>query len=204
MPNLQIHMLRVAGVAFIICDSYRGDINMHDVVAACLLHDMGNIIKFKLDLYPKFLQPEGLGYWQEVQDGFKKKYGNREDEATYRIVGEITNNKNIVKLVKSIAFAKAPENYKHNNFEKKICAYSDMRVIPIGITSAKDRMEEGRKRYLANKNMRKEDTEAFLNCSSHILKIEKQIFSKTKVSPEYITDKRVNSLLEELREFEIN
>ena len=202
MPTLQAHMLRVAAVASIICDNLEISVNKNNIVTACLLHDMGNIIKFKLSLFPQFLEPEGLEYWQDVQNEFKQEYGDKEDEATYRIVQEITDNAKVLNLVKSIAFAKAPENYKHNNYEKKICAYADMRVIPTGITNAKDRMEEGRKRYLANKNLKREDVANFLDYSSHILKIEKQVFSKAKIKPDYITNKNVFPLMRKLEDFE--
>ena len=48
MPNLAMHQLRVAGVAMQICESLDTNIDTNSVVKACLLHDMGNIIKFNL------------------------------------------------------------------------------------------------------------------------------------------------------------
>jgi len=62
MPSLQLHMFRVAGVASVICENFKQPelINQDDIVSACLLHDMGNIIKFNLSLFPQFLEPEGL------------------------------------------------------------------------------------------------------------------------------------------------
>ncbi len=46
MPTLQQHQLRVAGVAKQICDSISEPIDKEVVVDVCLVHDMGNIIKF--------------------------------------------------------------------------------------------------------------------------------------------------------------
>ena len=59
MPQLRTHMLRVAAVGKIVCDAVnekvkqnRGEfVNTKNVVTACLLHDMGNIIKFDLNYF---------------------------------------------------------------------------------------------------------------------------------------------------------
>jgi len=48
-PWLQEHMLRVSAVSSIICDQLGDKVRKHEVVSACLLHDMGNIIKFDFD-----------------------------------------------------------------------------------------------------------------------------------------------------------
>ena len=74
MPTLQLHQLRVAGVAKIIADSFNGEIDKESIVLACLFHDMGNIIKFDLKNFPEYNQPEGIEYWQKVQSEFLEKY----------------------------------------------------------------------------------------------------------------------------------
>ncbi len=51
MPNLREHQLRVAAVAAQICDNFNKPLNKKEIITACLLHDMGNIIKFKLELF---------------------------------------------------------------------------------------------------------------------------------------------------------
>src|SRR3989344_7719535 len=99
MPSLQLHMFRVTSVAQIICESLGENVILvseahpesgswtsqddakNNILSACLLHDMGNILKFNLDLFPEFLQPEGKEYWQKVKDSFEKKYGKDEHEA---------------------------------------------------------------------------------------------------------------------------
>jgi predicted HD phosphohydrolase len=47
MPYLQLHMRRVAAVGELIL-SAESDASKDDVVAALLLHDLGNIVKFRL------------------------------------------------------------------------------------------------------------------------------------------------------------
>ena len=75
MPQLQLHQLRVAGVASIIVDNFQEKLDKDAIVSAALLHDMGNIIKFNLNFFPDALEPEGLDHWQSVKDEFILKYG---------------------------------------------------------------------------------------------------------------------------------
>ncbi|MDE1811126.1 MAG: HD domain-containing protein, partial [Candidatus Micrarchaeota archaeon] len=47
-PSLRMHMFRVAAVGDMICQNWKNDsirINRDEIVAACLLHDLGNIAK---------------------------------------------------------------------------------------------------------------------------------------------------------------
>ena len=76
-PALQLHQFRVTGVALQIIGSIDVAVDADSIIVACLLHDMGNIIKFNLDYFPEFLEPEGLEYWQYVQNEFIEKYNRR-------------------------------------------------------------------------------------------------------------------------------
>ena len=67
MPTLQLHQLRVAAVARLVCDHLTHPINTRDVILACLFHDMGNIIKSNLNHFPEFCEPEGTAYWEKVK-----------------------------------------------------------------------------------------------------------------------------------------
>jgi len=47
LPSLQLHMLRVAAVAKVICDNWIWeDFDKEATMTSCFLHDMGNILKF--------------------------------------------------------------------------------------------------------------------------------------------------------------
>jgi len=59
MPQLDEHQLTVAAVADFICAHFNGNINRNNIVKACLLHDMGNIIKFDLSITNQ-IHPECL------------------------------------------------------------------------------------------------------------------------------------------------
>ena len=67
IPALQKHMLRVAAVASLICNNFNEPLPKNDIITACLLHDMPNILKFKWDSLLEFLEPKGFHYWQNIQ-----------------------------------------------------------------------------------------------------------------------------------------
>ncbi len=94
--GLQEHMIRVAAVAQLICDKSTIKLDTKNIVTACLLHDMGNLIKAKMDSMPELYEPEGVAYWTQVQIEMKYKYGTDEHIATMAIVNEINPGKEAV------------------------------------------------------------------------------------------------------------
>lgn len=120
MPQLQLHQLRVASVASIVMNCFRKPLDKNTVITACLLHDMGNIIKFDLGLYPKYLKGRGLAYWEGVQNKFKRNYGEDEHKATYKICNEIGVNDKVKRTIKAFGFSNSKKIYKSDNFEVKI------------------------------------------------------------------------------------
>ena len=66
MPNLREHMFRVAGVASLICDNLEESLSKKEIISACLLHDLGNIVKFDLESTAKLfsVSEKDLKYWQ--------------------------------------------------------------------------------------------------------------------------------------------
>jgi hypothetical protein len=203
MPQLQLHMLRVAGVAKIICDNFQKEIEKESVITAALLHDMGNIIKFNLNRFPEYLEPKGLKYWEEVKGDYIKKYGQDEHLASEKIAQEIGVSEIVQEIIKAYGFKNAQKTLNYTGFERKITPYSDMRVGVNGIQSMDTRIDAGVKRY--SKGRKKGLNKiTLLDLKNTWRKIEKQIFSHTKISPKNITDKGVAHLLPKLREFEIN
>ncbi len=206
MPSLQLHMLRVAGVARIICENFKKPelINTENIVTACLLHDMGNIIKFDLSLFPQFLEPEGLDYWKVVQDEFINKYGKDEHIATFAIATELGVSEQVLELVKSIGFSNSESNFNTNDFNSKISAYADFRVAPYGVDLLKNRLEDGRKRFKINKmhtyDFKKDKFEQMVK---FIEQIEKQIFEKCNLKPVQITETLVLTKLDELKKLQL-
>ena len=77
MPHLQMHQLRVAAVASVICDSIDFDLDKNLVITTCLLHDMGNVIKFNLNQTKSVfgLSDGEVAEVKVIKEEFIKKYG---------------------------------------------------------------------------------------------------------------------------------
>lgn len=202
-PNLQLHQLRVAAVALIICDNFENELDRDSIITACLLHDMGNILKFNFEVFPdEFYAPKGRDYWKSIKEEFKQKYGDDEHDATESIAEDLNISSQAMHLLKSIGFRKAQATFKSHDYNLKVTCYSDHRVNPFGVTSMKDRFEDGRERNIKNRPG-KYTREGFDELATHWYKVEKQIFEYCKIKPEDITDVNVNPLIEELKSFEI-
>ncbi|MDB5259600.1 MAG: hypothetical protein JWO73_808 [Candidatus Taylorbacteria bacterium] len=190
MPNLQTHQLRVAAVAKQICESIDGFTETHEVVLACLLHDMGNIIKFDLTHFPEFVQPEGIEYWQKIKDEFILKYGSDEHAATERIAREVGASEKTLVFVDNVGFRKLLETESGNSLGQKICAYADMRVGPKGVLSIAERTADLRKRY-EGRVRNAMSPEALERHYAALGNIERQIFLVSNMRPEDISDDSV-------------
>ncbi|MEK7617831.1 MAG: HD domain-containing protein [Patescibacteria group bacterium] len=207
MPQLQEHMLRVAGVAEIITDNIdlsrpsatlpmpgEGNIDKQAIIIACLLHDMGNIVKFDFSRFPEMVEEKGVEYWEKIKQETLKKYGANSHEATRNMLKELGVSERILELVDAVGFDQGEANMQSADFGKKICAYADMRVLPKGAGSLEDRMADLRVRYKDHPEGA-ENREVF---EQALREIEKQIFEKCKIRPEEITDENIRQKLEKL------
>lgn len=202
MPSLQRHMLRVASAAAMICEYFDEPINKESIIIACLVHDMGNIIKSKLEYFPEFNEPEGIDYWRKVQNEYLEKYGTDEHKATIQIIKELNFSEDIINIVDKVDFSFACENCDENNFANKIINYADWRVDPYEIVSYDERMNEAKKRYKNKKDFGME-SEEYLKLITCGKEIEKQIFSHLKIKPEDINNESIKPYMEKLKDFEV-
>jgi hypothetical protein len=201
MPNLQMHQLRVASVVSQLCDSLSLEVTKEILIITCLLHDMGNIIKSKLDYFPEFIQPEGLDYWQSVKNEFIQKYGDDEHEATVQIIKELGLPERIVNLAGENRFSYMCKHSEGEDLMQKLIHYADGRVGPHGILSYDERMNDANKRYKNHKlSVEEEERDRLVECGRDI---EKQIFSHSNIKPEDINDESVREIIEQLKNFEI-
>jgi hypothetical protein len=208
--NLQIHMLRVASVAMVICENLKSDLSNEEkenIVKASLLHDMGNIIKFNLELFPQFLEPQGLAYWSGIKQDFINKYGNDEHKATSEIAKEIGVGDRVLELINSVGFTKAKENFESADIAKMICCYSDQRVAPTGVKSLQQRIDEGLGRYMKNRDLKEVDREKFITSNKFygefLKKMEVKVFKNSKVEPGEINDEMISKFINNLKNSEI-
>lgn len=204
IPALQLHQLRAAGVARILCEQHPGVRDKKSPVIACLFHDMGNIIKFDLGAIPEFLEPEGLAYWQKVKDEYIAKYGTDEHVATEHIVHEIGLPKEVLALIQKMGFSKAETIHTHSSTEPQIVEYGDQRVAPSGVVSLEARLSDGRRRYIAKAGHDyAASRDAFAGNAAALKKLEQQLFKDLSIKPEDITEESVAPFFEEFREYEI-
>ncbi len=201
MPNLQMHMYRVAAVASIICDNLDEKVNKEEIITACLLHDMGNIIKSDFEFLPELLQPQGPEYWQKVKDEYIGKYGDSDHEANVQITKELSSSGNVLYLVGQIHFSLMCVHRDIVDMNVKITHYADGRVDPYGIVSYEERMNEAKERYKDRAYLFPlENREKLISCGKEI---EKQIFVKCKIKPEDINNETVAPIVESLKDFVI-
>lgn len=194
---LQEHQLRVAAVASLLCKSIKNEeVDTDNIIKVCLLHDMGNIIKFDLDQNIFDHNEEELNYLKEVKKEMISKYGPEEHIATKKIISELGLDKKIETGVDLIGFSKLQNTVEKGSIENKICSYSDMRVGPSGVISIDERMKDGENRY-----PEKSKKEYFKIGKESLYKIEKQIFSYMKILPQDISDASIFEELIALREY---
>jgi len=199
MPNLQLHQLRVAAVGKIIAESLTVKVNTQSIIEACLLHDMGNILKFDLARFPQFTQEHGLSYWENVKKDMCAKYGHEEHAATQAIAAEVCSEPFTHGCLQAVGFSQAVKNASGTCLEHKICCYADQRVGPMGVLPLEERIAEGRKR----KAKPNDDIEAHERAINALREIERQVFSECQITPEAITDERVEKELKNLGGFRI-
>lgn len=203
MPNLQRHQLKVAGVAKAICDSMIIPIDADSVIKAALLHDMGNIIKYRFDHAKEIFgfTDEEIEHAKNLQKEFVEKYGKDEHVANCEIAKELNTTEKVQSLVNDNHFKYLCVHKDSNDIEMKILHYADTRVSPKGIVSFNERMSEAQERYKEYPN-RASDDEVYklLDCGREI---ESQIFSNSKINREDINNEVVFGYIEELKNYEI-
>lgn len=199
--NLEQHQFAVAGCAYQICESLNNFQETHEVLSACLLHDMGSIIKFDFSLFPDVYAQEGLSYWQEIKEEFIRKYGPDEHVATLEIAKELNVSRRVVELTNSVGFSKAVLNLNSQDLSAKICCYVDQRVSPFGVKKLFDRIMEGYERKKTNPKFIQSNQEKFQEYVSALMKMEEQIFSNTNLTPDDVNDLSISPYLEKLKNF---
>ncbi len=206
MPSLQLHMLRVAAVAKLISDTFTAPLNAREVILTCLFHDMGNIIKSNLTVFPDFSEPEGVEYWKQQKEDFTLRYGPDAHKANILIAQELRLPESATRHMDAMGFSRMASVVESDSWELKITEYSDMRVGPRGILTLEERLEDGRKRY---RNDGKRDGIAAEESVYEALvrsaqKLEAQIFAQSALTPEDITDASIAPLIEELRKYPVS
>ncbi len=203
IPNLQLHQLRVAAVGSIVCENLTQPVNTHDVVLACLFHDMGNIIKFDLSVFPEFREPKGIEYWEGIKKDFVRRYGDVAHDANVAIAREIGLSEAVIRLIDGVTFSNMEATAESDSMEQKIAEYGDCRVGPHGILPLATRLGEARERYL-KRGKTYYSEEGFKKLSAAAEELERQIMAKCRIVPEDINDSSAAPFVETLRTYDVS
>lgn len=175
--NLQEHMFRVASVAKIVLSKIEQDIDSDSIIQACLVHDLGNIVKFTLDNEDIIRNPEDVLFLKELQKKFIDRYGEDDHVATKKILDEI----GVVERVKDLALVLGSKGEglqvvaQGKNLEAKIFIYCDARVSPYDIVSVEERLRDLKSRYIQTDRPHRLSEEEFQFMEQYVLDITGQI-----------------------------
>lgn len=145
-PNLIRHQLDVARVGWAVCRAWDPDLprpNLEKITTTLLLHDLGNIVKYKRPFLGDL--ESQAPFWEGVQDEFRARYGTDATEATYRILEELGFVWVKELLEDMVLVWKQPE--KEVSIEARVCEYADCCVTPEGIVGTTARFRDLTNRY---------------------------------------------------------
>ena len=183
MPQLATHMLRVAGVGKLVTDDW-GDRELADkCVKACLLHDLGNLAKFKL-------ASEYQREWGPRQKRLWVKWGRDAHEATYGMLKELGLPEYVEYLLAEARLYESEPTENDFMIVPKpalIVLYADLRVVPTGVVTLQERVEDLTKRY-----------SGFRAESRWGQSLEDYVQTLTTVNVQAITESAVTPLFDEL------
>jgi hypothetical protein len=191
-PNLQLHMKRVAALAKLIANNWQADesINSEVIIDACLLHDLGNIIKFDFVNFPELLGAEikNLEHWKAVKDRMISLYGSDEDLATVKIVRELNVSDEVLFIVENWGFRNFTRIAQSNNWNWKIAVYADHRISPSGIVTLKQNLENKQRRYSLSKTNASHISDQAEILFRSALEVEVEIQKRTKLDLQMVNN----------------
>lgn len=171
-PTLGLHMLRVGAVADILCERAKVDVPRADIVWACLLHDMGNIIKFDLDKKIPGLDMGDVAYWKQVQKEYIEKYGHDEHIATETIAREIGAPAAVLRIIEGIGTSYAASAFEGSDVPVLVATYADFRVTPRAVVSLEERIVDLLERYAGTEKYEpyKKTTEVYHAIEAYVVR----------------------------------
>jgi hypothetical protein len=196
MPTLADHQYRVAAVAKILCERSPEHLPINEIISGCLLHDMGNLIKFNLDNIPEGLVIPDIEHWKKVQASMKETYGDDEHKATHTIAEELGVSPLTLDIVKYVGTRNAKEMLEQKNIPVLLATYSDFRVTPTEVTTLKERIDDLLKRYEGTVKY-----DGYVRDTATYFPIEAFLQESLHIESLTITPEELTSTLAELHEF---
>ena len=192
-PNLADHQLTVAAVGSYI-SLVTGKGNQKEIIAACLLHDMGNIIKFNFER-PMPDLGDNIPYWKGIREQFILEYGDDPHKATLAIALDHGVPDRIIDMIEGIGYPESIETLKRGDDSQLVAAYSDLRVAPWGVVSLEERLQDLMERY-GPERINDQNNNAFRE-------MERVIFRESGHVPEDIPPEEIRLRKKLLRDFEV-
>lgn len=207
--NLKQHLLTVAAIGLTIVQNWDPAATLDNelILVTLLTHDLGNLAKFDLDspLSRHYLGEQGLDYWRQRQQQFRKKYGHDAQQANLKIVQELGLPRVVTEILKRQSFVNLPnllQSVKPHTWETKICLYSDLRVTPSGLASIESRINDLQKRY-GYRDIKWQNAETVKKWHQQSAALESQLNQKTTISLPDLSMKKIAPLITELTRYQI-
>lgn len=194
MPQLITHQLRVGAIGQIVAKNWKSKIDTQMITNLCLIHDMGNIVKFDLvhTREDMFGMIKDIEYWQQVQREVWSKYGRDAHDATIGILNEAGLQEYVpfISEEEKLYFMEAREKeLAKASVAATILMYADCRVKPGGVVSYRERIDDLKERYGGGK------TETWYKWTFWF---DEWIQKQVKVDLKTITEEMVTPLFDEL------
>ncbi len=120
-----------------------GSIDANTIITVALIHDLGNLIKFKRPFLGELEQD--AEYWTKKQDELRGKYGNDVHQATLALAKQEAFSPEILIELDRTGMSGSLEKFSTN--EARIIELADMCVSPVGIVGPSERIDDLLKRY---------------------------------------------------------
>jgi hypothetical protein len=153
MPQIADHMRQVAAVADYVAKHWKGQPLERDLlVAACLVHDLANILKvrdFDSPQQHRMLGAEAsrVEHWKSVQQQTELLYGSDDHVATERMLAELGASPAIADVFNRAKSLDIRKLLHEGDEVALVYLYADNRVGPFGIISLQERIADIKARY---------------------------------------------------------
>lgn len=154
------------------------------MITACLMHDLGNIVKMDFSLHDEgYGQP--IAYREEKKAIVKARYGTSCHEATIAMCRELGVAERVIAIIDHMGIKSFME--EDGPRETQIVRYTDMRVDPRGVVSLDERMLDGYRRYKDYPSADRAREPLWTQVLDNAHQQELRLFTQTNLLPEQIT-----------------
>lgn len=217
--NLRRHMYRVTAVGEYLAEransffslnsensvnsvnSEKSLLSVDDIRRTLLCHDLGNLLKFDLesgvDLFDE--DEQDVVHWKLQQQRTIEKYGRDVHVATLAMAQEIGVSDRVQVLLEGMGSSQLQHTVMSDDWDLKICVYSDFRVQPDGFVSVSERFDDIAQRY-AGRVHHLAERESTQMKRDYCLELESQLQKKYQYSPQlpYLPENELEMRVNEL------